>query len=116
MVQPGTDRRRFMNQNFFYGYANQTPANLSADEIVASPDKYLLSQSDLWEAEGGWSTFGLTMGLALGGIMAIGAMNPRTMTYLQGGQLKFREWAMLGGAAFSGGFIGNQVGITAFGN
>ena len=116
MVQPGTDRRRFMNQQFFYGYQDATAANESADEIIASPDRFLLSQSDLFDAEGGWSTFALTMGLALGGVVAVGAMNPRAMSYLQSGQLKFREWSMLGGAAFAGGFVGNQIGINAFGN
>ena len=85
MVQPGTDRRRFMNQNFFYGYQNQTAANTSADEIIGTPDKFLLNQSELFEAEGGWSTFALTMGLALGGVLAVGAMHPRCMTYLQSG-------------------------------
>ena len=116
MVQPGTDRRRFMNQNFFSGYQDATAANASADEIIASPDRFLLSQSDLFDAEGGWSTFALTMGLALGGVVAVGAMNPRAMSYLQSGQLKFREWSMLSGAAFAGGFIGNNIGINAFGN
>ena len=60
--------------------------------------------------------FGLTMGLALGGAMAVGAMNPRIMTYLQSGQLRFREWALLSGSALGGGFVGNQVGIQIFGD
>ena len=76
----------------------------------------MLSQSDLFAAEGGWSTFALTMGLAIGGALAVGIVNPRAMTYLQTGQLAFRDWAMFGGAAFSSGFIGNQVGIMAFGD
>ena len=70
----------------------------------------------MFDAEGGWSTFALTMGLALGGVAAAGVLNPRAMTYLQSGQLKFREWALLSGCAFAGGFIGNTAGIHAFGN
>ena len=58
----------------------------------------------------------MTMGLALGGVMAAGVFNPRAMTYLQSGQLKFREWALISGSAFAGGFLGNNIGIAAFGN
>ena len=116
MAQPGSERRRFMNQHYFWGYANQNETTMSADEIIGSPDRYLLNQSELWEAEGGWSTFALTMGLALGGVMAVGALNPRSMTYLQSGQLRFREWAMIGGAGYAGAFVGNHTGVFAFGN
>merc|ERR1739845_278113 len=105
-----------MNQNFYYGFETQNAANQSADEIIRSPDRFLLTQSELFDAEGGWSTFALTMGFAFGGVLAVGALNPRSASYLQGGQLKFREFALLGGAAFAGGFMGNNVGITAFGN
>ena len=60
----------------------QSDANTAADEIIASPDKHLLTQAEVWDAEGGWNTFGLTMGLALGGAMVAGALNPRMMGYL----------------------------------
>ena len=116
MVQPYGERRRYLNAAYYAGWQTNNDANNAADEIIAAPDKHLLNQSELWEAEGGWSMFGLTMGLALGGAMAVGAMNPRTMTYLQSGQLRFREWAALSGAALGGGFVGNQLGIQIFGD
>ena len=116
MVQPYGERRRYLTGTYWGGWQSQNASNAAADEIIASPDKHLLSQAELWEAEGGWNTFTMTMGLALAGAMVAGALNPRTMSYLQSGQLRFREWALLGGASLAGGFAGNQLGISVFGN
>ena len=116
MVQPFGERRRYIASSYWSGWQSATDANNAADEIIASPDKHLLTQAELWEAEGGWNTFAMTMGLALGGAMVAGALNPRTVSYLQSGQLRFREWLLLGGGSVAGGFAGNQLGISVFGN
>ena len=83
---------------------------------MESPDRFLLSQEELFEAQGGWSTFAATMGLAAAGATAVLMGRPGLAAHLGRGQLRAMEWAQVGGAAFAGGFIGTQMGIQTFGD
>ena len=65
------ERRKFFNKAFIGGWENYNESNDAADQIVDAPDRFLLSQPELFDAEGGWSTFGLTMGLAGLGATAV---------------------------------------------
>ena len=56
------------------------------------------------------------MGLAGGCATALLMTRPGMAGHFGRGQLKAMEWMMLGGAAFAGGFVGNQLGIRAFGD
>ena len=56
------------------------------------------------------------MGLATVGATAVMMLRPGMAAHFGRGQLKAMEWGMLGGAAFAGGFIGNQMGIQGFGD
>ena len=56
------------------------------------------------------------MGLAGGAAAALLMTRPGMAGHFGRGQLRALEWMMLGGAAFAGGCVGNQLGIRAFGN
>ena len=101
---------------FISNWSDYNANNDAADQIIESPDRFLLSQSELFEAEGGWATFGLTMGLAGVGAAAVLLSGPGMATHFGRGQLRAMEWAMVGGAAWAGGFIGNQMGIQTMGD
>ena len=47
------DRARRLNQYYFHNWSATTEANEVADEIINTPEKHLLSQSELIQAEGG---------------------------------------------------------------
>ena len=51
------------------------------------------------------------MGLAAAGATACLLSSPGMAAHFGRGQLKAFEWALLGGATWAGGFVGNQVGI-----
>lgn len=111
LAGPVRERRKFFDRAFLSGWDNYTPENDAADEIIASPDRFLLSQSQLFEAEGGWSTFGLTMGLAGVGAAAALMAKPGMAAHFGRGQLTAMEWGMLGSAAWFGGFLGHHGGV-----
>lgn len=85
MVSTGRNRTFGFGPSYTEGADCSNSANDAADDIVASPDKFLLSQQGLFEAEGGWGTFALTVGLGIGGAAALVAVSPKHGTYLAGG-------------------------------
>jgi len=107
---------RFIDTWYFAGFNRSSVTNDAADEIISQPDRHLLSQSALFDAEGGWSTFGLAMGCAATGALAVMSANPRIAIHLKNGQLTFMDWLALGGASSASFFVGNQVGISSFGD
>ena len=113
---PVRERRKFFNKAMIGGWSDYTAANDAADQIIESPDRFTLNQEELFTAEGGWSTFGLTMGLAGAGVAAAMVFRPSMAAHLGRGQLRAMEWMMLGGGAVAGGFVGNQMGIRTFGD
>ena len=110
------ERRKFFNKAFIGGWETYNETNDAADQIVDAPDKFLLSQDELFEAEGGWTTFGLTAGLAGLGATAMLMGRPGMAAHFGRGQLKAMEWGMLGAATFAGGFVGREAGIQMCGD
>ena len=113
---PVKERKKHFNKAFIAGWSDYNARNEAADDIIASPDKFLLNQEELFAAQGSWATFGLTLGLAgAGGAAAIMA-RPGMAAHLGRGQLKALEWGMLGGGAFAGGFVGQNLGVQLVGD
>ena len=116
LAGPVRERRKFFNKAFIGGWSDYSATNDAADQIVQSPDRYLLSQDQLFEATGGWGTFGLTMGLAGGMFAATVLLRPSMAAHLGRGQLRAMEWGCLASSAFFGGCVGQQMGIQSFGD
>ena len=76
----------------------------------------MLSQNDLFQAEGGFGTVGLQVALGMGGVAAACAFNPRLVNYFKNGQLRFTEWATLGLPAAFGYMVGHKAGALAMGD
>ena len=113
---PARERQKMINNAFTRNWSDYNARNDAADQIIEDPSRFLLSQEELFEAEGGWGTFGLTMGLAGAGAAAVLLTRPGMAAHLGRGQLKAMEWAMLGGATLAGGCLGNNMGIQTLGD
>ena len=113
---PVKERRKFFNKAFISNWSDYTAKNVAADQIIESPDRFLLNQSELFEASGGWLTFGLTMTLAGAGAAATLMLRPNMATHLGRGQLKSLDWLYMGALSFSGGFVGQNLGVQVLGD
>ena len=49
---------------------------MAADDIIEDPSSHLMTQSELFQAEGGWNTVGLQMGLAIVGAGVACTLHP----------------------------------------
>ena len=109
-------RLRIWNNFFSANWQNSTEDNAVADVIINTPEKYLLSQGDLYRAEGGNSGFALqVLGLALG-VGAVFAASPRYTAYWRNASLKWTEWSCILGAGFVGYRTAHYVSVNALGD
>ena len=101
---------------FYASHADSlSESNDAADQIIESPDRFLLNQEEVFNAQGGYQTLALALfGGALGMATVFGS-SARMATYFKNGQLKAAEWLCLGGAATIGYTGGNFIGVSAFG-
>ena len=114
---PGNNHNfRIINAHYYRGFQASNVTNDAADEIIAQPDRFLMNQASLFEAEGGSMSLMFQLGMTLAGAGAACAINPRMLNYFKNGQLRFMEWALLGGASGAGYVAGQRVGTMAFGD
>ena len=116
LAGPVRERRKFYNRAFLSGWSDYNALNDGADQIIEDPSRHLLSQEELFDATGGYGTFGLSMGLAAAGAAAVLLSRPGMAGHFGRGQLKAFEWALVGSGAFLGGFAGEQMGIMTLGD
>jgi hypothetical protein len=88
----------------------------AADEIIASPEKHLLTQDQLWDAEGGTAGFAAQLGVSAVGLTLLFAARPKLLTYLKYAQLRAQEWTLLGGVAIVSYRVGYNLSVGAFGD
>ena len=79
---PVRDRQKHFNKAFISGWSDYNAKNEAADDIIESPDKFVLSQEELFSAQGGWATVGLTMSLAGAGAAAAIMARPGMAAHL----------------------------------
>ena len=111
-------RNQFRPVDYFHGnQINSDSASvLAADEIIETPEKHLLTQNEIFWAEGGPVGLALQVGLAVGGVAALFAYRPHLNTYLRRAQLKPHEFAQIGLAGFLGWHVGYSTGSKLFGD
>lgn len=99
---------RFLNQS-----SDQSRAS---DEIINEPERHLLTQNDLFTAEGG--ALGLLAQVGVVGVSfaTLFVVRPKLLTYLKNAQLRAGEWTLLAGTGFVGYRVGYTLGNTFFGD
>jgi hypothetical protein len=107
---------RVLNQWYFNKFDQSNATNDAADEIIASPDRHLLSQQQLFEAQGGINTVALALGASVFGTLLVFAGAPRTSAHFRNGQLGFYEWACLSTSALFWYNGASWVGTRSFGD
>ena len=86
-------------------------SNDAADEIIdGHADKHLLTQDQLFEAQGGWATVGLASGAVVLGTAAVFIGGPRTAQHFKTGSCSWMEWACLGSSAVFWWSAGHTAG------
>ena len=91
-------------------------ATKAADEIIEAPEKHLLTQEQLFEAEGGYLGVAAQAGTIGAGLAILFMAQPRLLTYLKHAQLRPTEWALLGATSFVSYRVGYCVSSTMFGD
>ncbi len=88
----------------------------AADEIINNPEKHLLTQEDLFAAEGGYAGFAVQLGVIGLGFATLFAFRPKLLSYLKNSQLRATEWTLLAGTGFLSYRIGYNVGTNLAGD
>ncbi|CDW72799.1 UNKNOWN [Stylonychia lemnae] len=88
----------------------------AADEIISQPDKHLLTQQEIFQAEGGLAGLAIQASSVTVGLVGLFALRPRLLSYLKNGQLRPLEWLTLGSTAFVSYHIGHQIGSVVAGD
>ena len=88
----------------------------AADEIINEPERHLLSQNDLYAAEGGFTGVLAQVGFVGVSFAALFVARPKLLTYLRNAQLRASEWTLLAGTGFVGYRVGYHFGNTFFGD
>ena len=84
--------------------------------MVETPDKYLLTKEQLYQAEGGTPGMALQVFGVLLGVGSVFAASPRMSYYWKTGSLRWMEWLCLTGAASLGYATTNYAAINMLGN
>ncbi len=109
-------RIKALNQYYVAGFEAANDTTDAADEIIAAPDRHLLSQEELFAAQGAWTTVGLALGATALGTLAVFAGSPRTAAHFRAGNMTFLEWACLGSSALFWYGGASMAGQYAFGD
>jgi len=107
---------RFRHIDYWHFRFLNADSQSAADEIINEPERHLLSQSDLYAAEGGILGVAAQLGVIGAGFVALFAFRPKYLSYLRNAQLRSHEWLALGATAFVSYRVGYQFGAKAFGD
>lgn len=77
------NRFRYVDYWHFKHLNQDQESAKAADEIIANPESHLLTQSALWEAEGGAAGFVGQLGVTALGLTLLFAARPQLLTYLK---------------------------------
>jgi len=91
-------------------------ATKAADEIINNPESHLITQCQLFEAEGGYLGFATQLGVVGLALTGLFAARPRYLSYLRNSQLRATEWGVLGGVSYVGYRAGYVLGSQFFGD
>ncbi|CAI2383267.1 unnamed protein product [Moneuplotes crassus] len=88
----------------------------STDDLINDPERFLLTQDGVFDAEGGYTGAFIHFSVLAGGIAALFAFRPTLATYFMKGSLRFNEWALIGGTGILSYQLGYWTGVSTFGD
>ena len=99
-------RLRVLNPMFYSGWEDVNDTNNAADDIIKTPEKYLLAKDALFEAEGGYGGLGVQCVFMFLGAASVMGLKGRVASHWRTGSMNFYEWLYLG----SGTAVGYALG------
>ena len=109
-------RLRILNPYFSGNWQQVNEENTAADQIIKTPEKFLLNKDQLFEAEGGLGGLALQLLIVGLGVGSVFASSARMSMYWKTGSMKWMEWLCLGGTAVVGHHIGQLASVQFVGN
>ena len=85
-------------------------------KIIDHPEKFLLTQDEIFDAEGGWLGLGLQLGAITTSLIGLRAYRPNVFKYLLKGNMNYCEWLWLGGTVFVAHRFALASSTQLFGN
>lgn len=110
------NRFRYVDYWHFRFLNSESETTRAADEIIGDAEKHLLTQDQLFTAEGGHVGVGVQVATVAAGLATLFAVRPRILTYLKNAQLRPTEWALIGATSFVGYRVGYSLGAEFFGD
>eukprot|EP00347_Sterkiella_histriomuscorum_P001503 403371784 len=110
------NRFKFVEWTYIRHLSDDSPISRAADDIISTPDKHLLTQAEVNQAEGGAAGLAVQAGTVVLGLSALFAVRPRYLTYLKNAQLRPLEWLAISGTAFASYHIGYELGARFTGD
>ena len=110
------NRFRYIDYWHFRTLNSDSATQRAADDIIGAPEKHLLTQSELFWAEGGPVGLAVQLGAVGVGLAALFSVRPRYLSYLKNAQLRPFEWLAIGGTAFVSYRAGLCAGTMLFGD
>ena len=114
MSNPNRIRIADFSYSTYIGATNTTAQ--AASEIIENPELHLLSQKQLNQAEGGVVGNIIQLGAVAGGLALLQLRNPAIIKYLTRGQLRPKEWLLLGGVSYASYKLGYLGGMRLAGD
>ena len=86
------------------------------DDLIDDPERYLLSQEDVFDAEGGYAGALINFATIAGSLGILFTVQPHLARYFMRGSLRFNEWALIGGTGILSYRLGYFLGYTLTGD
>ncbi len=110
------NRQRFVD-SWHSGFLQEDSATQrAADVIINEPERHLLSQNELFWAEGGPVGLAFQIGAVGVGLAALFAYKPKLFVYLKQAQLRPKEWLCIGLTSYVSYRVGYNAGSMMFGD
>ena len=109
-------RTRPINMFWQANWQETSEDNKVANEIISSPDKYLLSHEGLYNAAGGTAGMALQVLAVTIGVGSVFAGSARMTQLFRVGGFTWREWATLSGAALGANYVGTWASVYGLGD
>ena len=97
--------------NWYY-----TPERNAYDEIVNDPERYLLTQQGVFDAEGGYTGVIIQAATMAGAVGALFTFQPQLASRFLKGSLGFNCWLAIGATGFLSYRVGYFLGYTVSGD